>query len=46
MSLKDPGSQMNPNIINEEILAFGDITDTYDTFIDLTVQYPTYIIPI
>lgn len=43
MSLKDPGSQLNPNIINEEILAFGDITDTYDTFIDLTVQYPTYI---
>ena len=39
----DPRGQTNANIIKEEIQVFGDVTDTFATFIDLTVDHPTYI---
>jgi hypothetical protein len=43
MSYKDPRTQLNENIIEESIKAFGDVPATYETLIDLTATYPTYI---
>ena len=43
MPYRSPDSQTQQNIIKEEIKAFGDITDTLATFLDLSLTYPNYV---